>query len=342
MIDSLKSVFATCCARMGAVAGLVLMFGLFVPSLALAEMVVEKNKILLGDDYSVFTLNKGERSLCREACAKDGRCQAWTFVKPGADGIGQCRLKRALAPGFTNRCCVSGYKKFDYRTKGGDKLYQSKVDFCDDWASKAVELNRKNIENRCGYRGRAWDSNEQRHFRRCMQLKKNERTAERRGQKQAIKVCVTELGYGKRARCDHYARVAVLQNDSRRRGNCGAGSDLGWNANYKVHFNRCLERRKKDTRAAQEAREGFLRQCHAFDRSKAGPCREYAELAIEHFRKNVRKGCDLHGPRWHNNYRRHVSACRRMSPKQRAKEANKRRLTLKTCRLFGKIGIQWR
>lgn len=316
--------------------------GVVVATPALAEMVVEKNKILLGEDYSVFSLKKGERALCRQACEKDGRCQAWTFVKPGARGIGECRLKRALAPGFKNGCCVSGYKKYDFRNYGDDRGRKRKVERCDEWAKKAVVLNERNIENRCGYRGRAWHSNEDRHFRRCMQLNKNEIAAERRGQKQAINVCETELGYGRKARCDHYARLAVLQNDSRRRGRCGAGGDLGWNKNYKVHLQHCMKVRKKQVFAAQEARESFLQQCYAFDRARSGPCHEYAELAISHFRKNVHKGCDLHGPRWHNNYRRHVSACRRMSPKQRAKEAKKRRLTLKTCRLFGKVGIQWR
>lgn len=326
-----------------ALAGL-LIVGIAAPQMARAEMVVERNKILLGNDYSVFSLKPGpgQRKRCRTACAKDGRCQAWTFVRPGADGFAQCRLKQDITRGISNKCCVSGFKKFDFRKIGGDKRRKKRVAFCDSWAEQAVKLNEDNQTNRCGYRGRAWHSDTSRHFRRCMQMGPKVRKSERAGQLNAVKVCVAELGLGKRARCDHYARVAVTQNSSRLKGACGTDESGRWSAQYKGHYSWCLKAKKQVAYDEQSAREKNLQRCFAFDRNRSGPCHDYAQGAILHFRKNVEKGCDLHGPRWHNNYRRHVSICRKMSPKQRRREMSKRKLTLKTCRLFGKVRIKWR
>ena len=64
-----------------AVLGLMLC-SLLVPDGLRAEMIVEKNKILLGDDYSVFSLKRGERAKCRKACEKDRVCQSWTLCAP--------------------------------------------------------------------------------------------------------------------------------------------------------------------------------------------------------------------------------------------------------------------
>ena len=307
-----------------------------------AEMIVEQNKIFIGNDYSVFTLKAGEHKRCRQACAKDKRCLAWTLVKPGGVAkLAECRLKREIGRSFSNKCCVSGRKKTDFRAGQGNQKQRRRVELCDKWAAEAVRLSTINERRGCGYRGRAWNVNERRYFRRCMKLGPKELRAEQRGQKQAINVCLAELDSSKKARCDHYARIAVTQNASRIKARCAAGQQNRWNKNYKVHYNYCLKNDLDEINKAQNARERLLERCYAFQVVKDSPCHKYAEAAISHFRKNVQKGCDLHGPLWHNNYRRHVSHCRQMSAKQRSRELNKRKVTLKTCRLFGKFGIKW-
>jgi len=314
-----------------------------------AEMSIENNKILLGQDYSVFPNDTGSPALCRKKCANDRRCQAWTYVRPyQADGVGECRLKRDIATGFKNGCCISGVKKKDYRafdedlsTKRG-RLHTAAVERCDRWAEKAIELQQQNVKNRCGYRGRGWHANGERHFRRCMRLSPKDRKAERIGQKNAISSCVEELNFGKRNQCDHYAKMAVLQNTSWAKTGCGQRDKGRWGRDYKKHYSWCLSAEKPAIAKAQKVRENQLQQCFAYEGAKTGPCHEYAEGAIAHFRKNIAKGCDLHGPRWHNNYRRHVGWCRKASPRQRFKEIKKRQRILKTCRLLGKFGIQWR
>lgn len=46
---------------------------------------------------------------CRARCEQDGRCKAFTWVRPGQQGpAARCWIKGALAPATRNPCCVSG------------------------------------------------------------------------------------------------------------------------------------------------------------------------------------------------------------------------------------------
>jgi hypothetical protein len=61
-----------------------------------------------GGDFANFDLNGAFPSDCRDACAKDGKCQAWTYVKPGVQGPkARCWLKSSVPPARANSCCIS-------------------------------------------------------------------------------------------------------------------------------------------------------------------------------------------------------------------------------------------
>lgn len=63
-----------------------------------------------GYDYSNFELKNPREILCQWSCQKDGRCRAWTFVKPGLQGpYARCWLKYAVPRAVRNTCCTSGY-----------------------------------------------------------------------------------------------------------------------------------------------------------------------------------------------------------------------------------------
>ncbi|MCP4666737.1 MAG: hypothetical protein GY849_10250 [Deltaproteobacteria bacterium] len=66
-----------------------------------------------GMDYRHFDLKEPLPELCREACADDERCRAYTYVRPGIQGaLAHCRLKSgAPAPEQVSWYCVSGVKK---------------------------------------------------------------------------------------------------------------------------------------------------------------------------------------------------------------------------------------
>ena len=65
----------------------------------------------MGSDYKNFGLSSADPSICRDACNKENRCKAWTYVKPGLQGSqARCWLKYEIPPPKANECCVSGVK----------------------------------------------------------------------------------------------------------------------------------------------------------------------------------------------------------------------------------------
>jgi hypothetical protein len=58
-------------------------------------------------------LRDTEPSECREFCARDPRCRAYSFVRAG-ESRGEyavCWLKDGAPPSRRDRCCVSGIKR---------------------------------------------------------------------------------------------------------------------------------------------------------------------------------------------------------------------------------------
>ena len=56
----------------------------------------------LADDRKVYTKR------LRSPCAKDSKCQAWTYVQPGVQGPkARCWLKASVPPAHPNTCCIS-------------------------------------------------------------------------------------------------------------------------------------------------------------------------------------------------------------------------------------------
>jgi|GEM_PF-3078332 hypothetical protein len=66
----------------------------------------------MGQDYSNFDLPKANPALCRDACARDPKCKAWTYVKPNTiqGAKPRCWLKYAVPRPRHSTCCVSGVK----------------------------------------------------------------------------------------------------------------------------------------------------------------------------------------------------------------------------------------
>ncbi len=65
-----------------------------------------------GMDYRSFDLPYADPKLCMEACNKDPRCKAWTYVKPNTiqGPRPRCWLKHSVPPPKPHYCCVSGVK----------------------------------------------------------------------------------------------------------------------------------------------------------------------------------------------------------------------------------------
>jgi hypothetical protein len=82
---------------------------------ALSQPPQERNTDRPGNDYRDFDI-AGTSNACQSICLKDGRCQAWTYVKPGVQArSARCWLKDREPRPVANPCCTSGTRsqRFD-------------------------------------------------------------------------------------------------------------------------------------------------------------------------------------------------------------------------------------
>lgn len=62
-----------------------------------------------GSDYRDFALETPDPAQCRDACANEPGCAAYTYVRPGVQGAkAMCHLKSSAPPPTPNDCCTSG------------------------------------------------------------------------------------------------------------------------------------------------------------------------------------------------------------------------------------------
>lgn len=76
------------------------------PKTGAAEYAIDR----FGGDYRDFSLPADPRGkACQAACEADGKCRAWTYVRPGYIGTGaRCFLKNEIKPPRRKPCCISG------------------------------------------------------------------------------------------------------------------------------------------------------------------------------------------------------------------------------------------
>jgi len=78
---------------------------------ARTDVTSEKGVDRPGMDYRSFWLPKDDPELCRQACADDEKCKAYTYRKPSVQGgKARCLLKGRVPSAKRNDCCVSGVK----------------------------------------------------------------------------------------------------------------------------------------------------------------------------------------------------------------------------------------
>ena len=76
---------------------------------AAAQGEIEARTDRKGLDYRGVALTKPEPDLCRQECAQDIACRAFTYVRPGLQSPqARCWLKFAVPPASADSCCASG------------------------------------------------------------------------------------------------------------------------------------------------------------------------------------------------------------------------------------------
>jgi len=100
---------------------LAIVVALFASGIARAQgLTAEDNIDRPGADYRSFDLPQPGWELCRNACASDGHCQAYTFVRPGVQGPNaRCWLKSSVPAPVQRGCCVSGVRSTGGAVPGG-------------------------------------------------------------------------------------------------------------------------------------------------------------------------------------------------------------------------------
>jgi hypothetical protein len=78
---------------------------------ATGAAALEVNVDRPGGDYRSFDLASGRPEECRDTCAMEPQCVAFTFVNPGVQGpSARCWLKNGVPDPTPNTCCISGVK----------------------------------------------------------------------------------------------------------------------------------------------------------------------------------------------------------------------------------------
>ncbi len=80
--------------------------GVIEPKTGPVEFSIDR----IGGDYRGFELPPDPTGLaCRAACEAEGRCRAWTYLRPGYAGpAARCFLKDKVKPPRRRPCCISG------------------------------------------------------------------------------------------------------------------------------------------------------------------------------------------------------------------------------------------
>ncbi len=105
--------------RYGHIVGMALLTALFINGsfetkgwcTGAQTYVMERDTNRFGEDYKDMDLASPAPRLCAEACLRETRCKAWTYVKPGVQGEkAKCWLKDKVPPPAPDENCVSGVK----------------------------------------------------------------------------------------------------------------------------------------------------------------------------------------------------------------------------------------
>jgi hypothetical protein len=80
--------------------------GVIEPRAGAIEFSIDR----LGGDYRNIELGADPTGAsCKSACEADGRCRAWTYVRPGyISQTAHCLLKDRITPPRHKPCCISG------------------------------------------------------------------------------------------------------------------------------------------------------------------------------------------------------------------------------------------
>jgi hypothetical protein len=126
-----------------------------------------------------------------------------------------------------------------------DANAQNRREYCEDYAREAVKQAEANERRNCGFEGKRWSDNRAAHFSWCLLFP---RQAEKEGEarKEQLDDCRSDRRAertGKRASCETYASIAVVQAEANKKYDCGyRGGE--WIAEERPHMRWCMRSRR--------------------------------------------------------------------------------------------------
>lgn len=138
-----------------------------------------------GMDYKSFWIDKDTEYFvavkqCWDACEKDPQCKAFTFVKPGVQGVdGRCYLKNGVPSPVKNTNCISGVVR-----------PETVEDKCKNYAATAIQQVQSNFGWECGYSGPRWSTNYQEHYDWCIKVTEDTAKLETEERKKLLDKCL--------------------------------------------------------------------------------------------------------------------------------------------------------
>lgn len=136
---------------------------------------------------------------------------------------------------------------------------------CLEYAETAVDHHRQNIRQRCGFEGARWSDARDTHFAWCL-ISPRKAQAETAAREKQLQECGQrradrrEDREGKRAACDTYAKIAVVQAEANREYRCGyRGGE--WLADERQHRRWCMRNKRDFARDEIRYRMEELQEC---------------------------------------------------------------------------------
>lgn len=227
---------------------------------------------------------------------------------------------------------------------------------CVNYGRIAVQQQRRNLANRCGYAGLEWHLNEGAHYTWCRVASGGARRAGIANRRAALNRCIGRNPGGNAGRfppfgnaqlnraCRNYAQKAVNQNRANRLSRCGYVGRR-WSASFNRHFQWCRTASRNSRNFETRTRARMLNRCRIgaaprplplppagnAGNAREAACSAYASNALAQFSRAKRLRCGFRGKRWHANYAQHKNWCKRVSVNARRSEQRARSRGLSQC-----------
>jgi hypothetical protein len=191
---------------------------------------------------------------------------------------------------------------------------------CDEYAKQAVEANKFNLANNCGFTGGPWSGDYNAHKQWCLGQQPQQVQHETDARNRFIKAC--QRKQAATAACDEYAKQAVEANQVNVTKICGFTGGP-WSFNYEAHKQWCLGQQPRQVQQETDARNGLIKTCQE--------CVKYAKQAVEDYIFNQGHNCGFTGDAWSDDYNGHKQWCLGAQPQQVQEETHARNIALNGC-----------